>query len=218
MTRRALAGCFSAFWLLAASAAAQAPPADGPSAGPDFWIVGGLSAQGRLNLRAEPGSQAPVLARLANGSRLRNLGCRDVEEQRWCRVEGPEAAGWVLARFLRDASSAGAQPASRATPSGAAASASPMRPFDAMGTLPCALIPGQPTRDCAFGVHRTGPGTASILVSGPAGLTRWLYFEAGTPVRSDGPGGFLVERIGDLFLIRAGAERFEVPLAVAAGG
>jgi hypothetical protein len=90
--------------------------------------------------------------------------------------------------------------------------------FDAMGTLPCAMIPGLPTRECAYGVLRSGPGTASVQVSGQSGLTRWLYFENGVPARSDGPGSFVVERIGELFLIRVGQERYEVTAGVAAGG
>jgi hypothetical protein len=191
-----------------------AAPAQGQPAEPESFVIGGVSATGRVNLRAEPAVTARLLARLPNGTRLRGLGCREVEGEGWCRVEPAEGpSGWVSARFLRaPGAPAGVDPAPRP-----AARPAPARMFDAMGTLPCAMIPGQPTRDCAYGVLRSASGTASIQVTGMAGLTRWLYFENGVPVRSDGSGGFLVERLGDLFLIRIGQERFEVPLAVAGG-
>ncbi len=193
--------------LLSHGAAAQ-------PAGPETFVIGGVSAAGRVNLRAEPSVNARLLARMPNGTRLQSLGCREVEGERWCRVEPAEGPpGWVSARFLRaPGASAAAEPAPRP-----AARPAPLRTFDTMGTLPCAMIPGQPTRDCAYGVLRSASGTASLQVTGMAGLTRWLYFENGVPVRSDGSGGFLVERMGDLFLIRIGQERFEVPLAVAGG-
>ncbi len=185
-------------------------PARAQPAEPEIWIVGGVSTAGRVNLRAEPSASARLLARLPNGTRLRNRGCREVEAERWCQVEPAEGpGGWIAARFLRDA--AAALPARPAQPEPARpARLVPTRLFDAMGTLPCAMIPGQPTRDCAWGVLRSGGGTASIQVTGMAGLTRWIYVENGVPVRSDGEGSFVVERIGELFLIRVGQERFEL--------
>jgi len=199
---------------LALLALLLAGTAGGQPAEPEIWIVGGVSASGRVNLRAEPSTEARLLARLPAGSRLRNRGCREVAAERWCQVEPAEgAAGWVAARFLRDAAaetpprSAQPEPARPARPA-------PARLFDAMGTLPCAMIPGQPTRDCAWGALRSGSGTASIQVTGMAGLTRWIYVENGVPVRSDGEGSFAVERMGDLFLIRIGQERFELPAQI----
>lgn len=192
--------------LLVAPATAPAQPA------PEIAVIGGVSAQGRVNLRAEPSANARLLARLPSGARLRRLECREAEGESWCRVEPAEGPpGWVAARFLR-APGAAAEP--RPQP---AARPAPPRLFDAMGTLPCAMIPGQPTRECAYGVLRSAAGLASLQVTGMAGLTRWIYFENGVPVRSDGSGGFAVERLGDLFLIRIGGERFEVPLAVVLG-
>jgi hypothetical protein len=204
--------CRIGLWLLALLLAwpARAQPAE-----PEIWIVGGASTASRVNLRAEPSASARLLARLPNGTRLRNRGCREVEAERWCRVEPAEGpAGWVAARYLRDA--AAATPARAAQPEPAQpARPVPPRLFDAMGTLPCAMIPGQPTRDCAWGVLRSGGGTASIQVTGMAGLTRWIYVENGVPVRSDGEGTFAVERMGELFLIRVGQERFELMANVA---
>jgi hypothetical protein len=186
--------------------ALAAPAQDATDASPDTWTVTGLSPRGRLNLRAEPTSSAPIVGRLSNNDTLRSRGCREVEGERWCQVErAAGAGGWVSARYLRE--SAATAPAQPATPA-----------FDATGTLPCAMIPGQPTRDCAYGAVRRGPGTASIRVVGTGGGTRWIYFDGGVPVRSDGPGLFAVERLADLFLIRVGNERYEVPLAVVTGG
>jgi hypothetical protein len=196
------------------ASAAHAQPAE--PAEPEVWIIGGVSAAGRVNMRAEPSTEARLLARLPNGTRLRNRGCREVEAERWCQVEPAEGpGGWIAARFLRHAAAAPSRP----TPPEPARPARPLpsRMFDAMGTLPCAMIPGQPTRECAWGALRSGGGTASIQVTGMAGLTRWLYFESGVPVRSDGEGGFAVERIGELFLIRVGQERFEVLAGVVGG-
>lgn len=188
-----------------------AAPAAAEPAGAETAVIGGVSAQGRVNLRAEPSANARLLARLPNGTRLRRLDCREAEGESWCRVEPAEGpAGWVAARFLRVPGTAERRPEPAARPA-------PPRLFDAMGTLPCAMIPGQPTRDCAYGVLRSAAGLASLQITGMAGLTRWIYFENGVPVRSDGAGGFAVERLGDLFLIRIGGERFEVPLAVVLG-
>ena len=63
-----------------------------------LWQV----ATDRLNLRAEPSTAAPVLARLSRGDRLRLLSDSSAE---WVRVhvEDGEAEGWVATRLLRAA-------------------------------------------------------------------------------------------------------------------
>lgn len=80
------------------------PPdfADGLSGGPDFWEVANVPPGDRLNVRAQPSSQAATVARLANGTVLRNLGCRMNGQTRWCRIEHRDgsAVGWVAGRFL----------------------------------------------------------------------------------------------------------------------
>ncbi|WP_270939278.1 hypothetical protein, partial [Falsiroseomonas oryzae] len=103
-----------------------------------------------------------------------------------------------------------------ATPAGARPAAP--RGFDATGFLPCAMIRGQPSRDCRFGVERTARGAAVLDVLGGNGVTRRIIFERGAPVRADGTGELTFERFGELFLIRQGDERFEVPEAVVTGG
>jgi hypothetical protein len=85
------------------SVEAPAPDfADGMDGGPDYWKVAGVSAGDLLNLRAGPSTANKVLARLANGTALRNLGCKMSGGQRWCKVEAPDATGWVAGSFLRE--------------------------------------------------------------------------------------------------------------------
>jgi hypothetical protein len=76
--------------------------ADGLQGGPDFWEVANVSAGDRLNVRSQPSAQSRIIARLRNGTVLRNLGCRTTGPTRWCRVERPDgsAAGWAAGRFL----------------------------------------------------------------------------------------------------------------------
>jgi hypothetical protein len=208
MTMR-LAAALLAWLLWLGTAAAQSPgltvPAD---AEPDFWAVRGAPGGSRLNLREEP-LEGLVIAGLPPGEVVRNRGCRTVRAERWCRVERLEGAqsGWVAARFLLPA-----------PPDAVPAATADEPAFDATGTLPCATIPGQTSRDCAFGVLRSAPGAASLRMRGAAGITRWIYFDGGEPVRSDGSGPIAFERLNDLFLIRIGGERYEVPLAVVSGG
>jgi hypothetical protein len=91
-----------------AEGAAHAPDfADGLAGGPDFWEVRGVPAGDTLNLRAGPAPDERVLGELANGSVLRNLGCRMAGGQRWCQVARPDDSGpkgWVVGRYLRESS------------------------------------------------------------------------------------------------------------------
>jgi hypothetical protein len=76
--------------------------ADGLSGGPDFWEVANVPPGDRLNVREEPSAEATTVARLPNGTVLRNLGCRMNGQTRWCRVERRDgsAGGWAAGRFL----------------------------------------------------------------------------------------------------------------------
>lgn len=196
-------------------AATQAPPpaaaAPVETAVPALWTVTGLPRGQRLNVRSGPSLGDRVVARIPVGERLRAAGdCRMVSEERWCPVERAEGpAGWVASRFL------GAVPGS--SPVVAAPEASARR-FDATGVLPCAMVRGQTSRECRFGVTRPGHGAAVLEVLGSNGITRRIVFERGAPLRCDGRGEVTFERFGDLFLLRCGEERFEVPEAVVNGG
>lgn len=82
-----------------------APPPDNSAGGPDFYIVAGLPAGDRLNLRSEPSTQGRILATLGPGSRVQNLGCRTSGNTRWCRVRttgAVDVTGWVSGRYLRE--------------------------------------------------------------------------------------------------------------------
>ncbi len=90
--------------------------------------------------------------------------------------------------------------------------------------IPCAREAGQPMGQCRFGVERTrGRGNGQVTVFWPGGGNRVICFEDLTPVRfdqsqADGDARMTVRREGDLFHIRIGGQRFEIPEAVITGG
>ncbi|MGQ0444047.1 MAG: SH3 domain-containing protein [Beijerinckiaceae bacterium] len=79
--------------------------ADGLTGGPDYWEVTDIGAGDALSLRKEPSPRAELAVQFANGTVLRNLGCKNTRGQRWCRVERPNDTsvhGWVNGHFLRE--------------------------------------------------------------------------------------------------------------------
>lgn len=79
--------------------------ADGLMGGPDYWRVTGVT--NTLSLRSAPTTRAEILDRLANGTVLRNKGCRIAGQRRWCQVEqtdNPRLSGWVAGDFLEESS------------------------------------------------------------------------------------------------------------------
>jgi hypothetical protein len=79
--------------------------ADGLTGGPDYWEVTGVGTGDTLNLREKPSPHAQKIAQFANGTILRNLGCKNTRGQRWCRVEGLQHSslrGWVNGHYLRE--------------------------------------------------------------------------------------------------------------------
>jgi len=118
-TLASLAPAIFVLLLLASTAHAEAD-------GPDFYDVRGVREGHSLRLRAEPSTEAAVLARIPfDGTCLQNRGCqggltleefttlseaerREIERTRprWCRVGFGELDGWVAGRFLRESSSA----------------------------------------------------------------------------------------------------------------
>lgn len=191
--------------LTVAIAAAAPDFADGLSGGPDFWEVHGVGTGDRLNLRAGPSMGDGVVARVGDGAILRNLGCRMTGTTRWCRVrsEALGVTGWAAGRFLRE----GAPPDAAAAP-----------PSEASGTIPCAKNRGQPSSPCAFTVRRSAPGEARVEVSFAGGGQRAIVFAGGRPVSSDASTPLTVTQEDDLWFVRIGDERFEIPDAVANGG
>jgi hypothetical protein len=120
------------------------------------------------------------------------------------------------------ASSSGAA-AQAEDPMVAAAARATEGKFNATGKIPCAQHTGQPMGQCDFGVARVGAGTAVVIVTLFDGRKRMLMFSKGKAVgadlsQADGDMSFRATKEADLFMIRAGKERYELPEAVIFGG
>lgn len=127
-----------------------------------------------------------------------------------------KTVGYSVFTTIRDSGSNGSAPASSAVRAGQGI-------FDATGTLPCSQYVGQPMFQCSFGVARDGNGTATVAVDFPDGRRRFISFKNGEAIgadlsQADGNMNFSVDKWGDLYIIRAGNERFEVVEAVVFGG
>lgn len=95
--------------------------------------------------------------------------------------------------------------------------------FNATGKIPCAQNKGQPMGQCDFGVARAGGGTAAVSITLLDGRKRAIFFKAGKAVgadlsQADGNMSFSASKEADLYTIRAGNERCEIPEAVIYGG
>lgn len=188
--------------------------ADGLAGGPDWWQVSGLQQGSALNIRSGPHTRYPAISRAANGELAQNRGCRMTGPDRWCNVrfDGSGQQGWVAGRFLTEAA---APRAAEVQPGGPVGNGTP---FDATGEVPCATAEGQPMRPCPFGVVRDGPGNAGVWIALGDGRERAILFEGGVPVSADSPEVLSFEKSGDLFSVRVGTERYEIPEAIVFGG
>ncbi len=201
---------------------AQAPeavPAAPEDGGPLNWEV---VSEGGLRLRAEPSTSADIVSTLKRGTILDNLGCQQAEGRAWCFVQafGGGPVGFVAAEFLQPA--VGPDGGVATGPDNSALRAG-QGDFDATGTIPCALAEGQPLGQCDFGVARHGGGFATVVVKKGDGMDRALFFRRGVATsadtsEADGYHDFSVTKEGDLYRIRVGPERYEVPEAVVFGG
>lgn len=179
---------------MAATPSVEAGPVDGP----ESWMVGGLASGDALKLRAEPSSRAAVLGEFADGTVLRNLGCKQEGTQHWCQVatvEGAALQGWAPARFLHIAAAPGSTPSAG---------------------LRCAAAADQPVLPCAFEVAHPRAGQATVFVTLPEGGKRRLYFVDGAATGSDAAAGFKAEHADGVSMLAVGGERFEVPDALLA--
>nr|WP_167392350.1 SH3 domain-containing protein [Mesorhizobium sophorae] len=94
--------------LIAAPLLMAAWPAVGPAMAeesPDLVIsiVTGLAPDDLLNIRTAASPVAKVEARLAGGASVTNLGCNDINGNKWCKVESTgkdKLSGWAPARYL----------------------------------------------------------------------------------------------------------------------
>jgi hypothetical protein len=183
--------------------------ADGLQGGPDFWRV--TAGANPIAMRSAPSAHAKIVMRFTDGAILRNLGCRMAEGTRWCQVQfpgDPAGVGWMRGDRLRESG----------PPKGDVLV--PGTPFHATGTIPCALVKGQPTSPCRFGVIRQGPGRAAVTIFLPNGTERTIRFDNSVPSSSDAQDDARLSfaRNGDLLLISINAERYEIPDAVVNGG
>jgi hypothetical protein len=94
--------------------------------------------------------------------------------------------------------------------------------FHATGNIPCARAKGQPLTECEFGVVREGNGSGYMKVLWPDGGSRVIFFENGTPTsfdssQADAGAQMRVGKDADLFQVRIGGERFEIPDVVLLG-
>jgi hypothetical protein len=203
----------------APKASAAGVPAATEDGGPRNWEVTGVSRT--LNLRERPSTAAKIVAGYAPGTIFDNLGCLKAEGRIWCDVQplGGGPRGYVAAEFLKPALS---PDGSIATGPDDSALRAGQGKFDATGNIPCAQSPGQPMGQCEFGVARAGGGYATVVIKKPDGRTRAIFFRMGRPIGADtseaAPGKFRATREGDLYLIRIGDERYEIPDAVVLGG
>lgn len=208
-------------------AVVQGDFADGLQGGPDFFNV--RTSGGTLNLRSAASSGAALVTQLANGTPVRNLGCRMAEGRRWCRVatlSGPAIEGWAAGDFLVEGSGEGVMTqlpdAIPVQPIGNDALV-PGTDFHATGVIDCVRGVDAPDAQCDFGVTRDGMGGGAVTVFWPDGGTRIIYFEAGKPVgydqsQADGDTPLTASMDSDNHIIFIGAERFVIPDAVVAGG
>jgi heat shock protein HslJ len=188
-------------------AGAGAAPRDPGPPGAGYVNVFGLS--GHLNIRAEPSTGAPAVARVLAGALLRSRGCRQDGGRAWCEVtllDAQETSGWAAAEYLEPA------PAGLRAGQGV---------FDRIGRIPCTLAGSSPG-ECEAGVARDPGGTAVVVVYRTGGAERVLSFDGETFVASDASqagGGFdaTATHEGDAVVVTVDGERFEVPMSFIAG-
>jgi Bacterial SH3 domain len=126
-----------------------------------------------LNIRESGSLKATVLARVAQGAKLKNMGCNGEGEKRWCQVETDAGVkGYAFGKYLQEA--AGVAMAPKAPPA------------FAMGKLKCERNNGSPVAECDYGVIRVGVGKASLQVIWPDGGKRMLGLYGGAAASRDG--------------------------------
>ena len=124
----------------------------GSAGGAEFFTVTGISSGDVLNLRRGLFTGEAVIGALGNGDRVRNLGCRNVGNARWCRVglmDDMGGEGWVNARYLKSGDVAMQLPSSPVSPPGQGATPTETVrfPAGASGTeLTGSLAPGASRR------------------------------------------------------------------------
>jgi hypothetical protein len=145
---------------------------------------------------------------------LKNLGCEDGADGRWCNVEltsdGGTLKGWSSASYLKEG-------AAMAKPAGAAMA---KKPAFSIGTLKCEKSNGTPVADCAYGVLRVADGMARLQITWPDASKRLFGIYKSTVTSASGP---VTSKEGadgalDISLVPAGApsEHYLIPADVLA--
>jgi heat shock protein HslJ len=206
----------------AVATAAPLRPAGPAEGGPRDWQLAGTGSPAAL--RETASTSARVVARLARGTLLDNLGCKagaQADDRVWCDVQplGGGPRGYLPADTL-----APAVAPDGTVPTGEDDSAlrAGQGRFDATGKLPCAQRAGLALSPCDFGAARAGGGYATVVVTRPEGRTRAIYFRLGRALgadtsQADGMPPFATVRDGETYRIRVGAERYEIPRSVVLG-
>lgn len=89
--------------------------------------------------------------------------------------------------------------------------------FDAIADIRC-WPAGSSMRSCRAGVMRFPAGEATVRLFLPGNGTRYIYFKDGRATGSDGKGAFSAAVRDGLISVRVGAERYEIPGGLLAGG
>jgi uncharacterized protein YraI len=182
----------------------EAPPVAAAAVSPEFWEVIGITAGDTLNLREGASTADPVVATLARGTVLRNLGCTGEGDGRWCEVETDDGGlhGWAAGRYLREHVEA---TAATPTPQPAVAGIPPT------GTVFCSLSGGA-VQSCPFVARQKDDGATELVVTFQDGFERILDFSEGDVSSPDPTDDVTSSRGDDTTIVEVnGVERIEVP-------
>jgi hypothetical protein len=211
----------TAFVILATSTVANAQskvPASPDDGGPLLFEV----KTSNLNLREQPSTSAKIVAKLKLGTLVNNLGCERQGVRVWCDVQpmGGGPRGYAAVTYL-------VPPVS---PHGAVAygpDTTALRAgqgqFDANGPIKCAIGAKTALGTCQMGVARHPGGWATVVVTHGSGKKRAIYFQNGTAIggdtsEADYSGSFKAAKVGDMYRISIGNERYEFPEMFIFGG
>lgn len=88
---------------------------------------------------------------------------------------------------------------------------------NALGTVPCTALSGQPLQSCPAELRRKEDGTATLAVQLPTGEVRRIYFTDGEPDSSSSTAQITSETRGDILVIFIDpGEVYEIPKAALA--
>lgn len=193
---------------------------DGRTAAGAQWDARRFVVRHDAPLMRAPAPDAPVVAQLAGGAVVTNLGCAAEGGRVWCAVRPPGGArAFVAGEALVPARGPDGTVPTGPDDSGRRAAKGE---FDRTGRVPCAQVRGEALGTCRVGVSRGTGGDASVVVTFANGFSRTLYFENGAFVRGNatmsGVGTDTDWRVeGDTHVIRVDDQRYRLPDALVFG-